>query len=130
MEAVEPRGCGCTQTLPAQLEDEGLVAHEQNEGRNVFSLTDAGREALAARAGKPAPVGQKWAPPWTSTLFELKDIVGQVAVAVRQIAKVATPAPRWMRGQKPWLRRDPAGALPHPRRGAGARRGSADTPPN
>ena len=38
------------------------------------------------------PHGTKWAPPWTARLFELKDIVGQVAVAVRQIAKVATPA--------------------------------------
>jgi DNA-binding PadR family transcriptional regulator len=73
------------------MEDEGLVAHEQSDGRNVFSLTDAGREALAARAGKPAPWDEVGAT-LDSTLFELKDIVGQVAVAVRQIAKVATPA--------------------------------------
>jgi DNA-binding PadR family transcriptional regulator len=73
------------------MEDEGLVRHEQNEGRNVFSLTDAGREALAARAGKPAPWDEVGAT-LDAGLFELKDIVGQVAVAVRQIAKVGTPA--------------------------------------
>jgi DNA-binding PadR family transcriptional regulator len=73
------------------MEDEGLVRHEQSEGRNVFSLTEAGREALAARAGKPAPWDEVGAN-LDAGLFELKDIVGQVAVAVRQIAKVGTPA--------------------------------------
>ena len=67
------------------------MRHEQNEGRNVFSLTDAGRDALAARAGKPAPWDEVGAT-LDAGLFELKDIVGQVAVAVRQIAKVGTPA--------------------------------------
>jgi len=73
------------------MEDEGLVRHEQSEGRNVFSLTDAGREVLAERAGKAAPwdeVGSTL----EAGLFELKDLVGQVAVAVRQIAKVGTTA--------------------------------------
>jgi DNA-binding PadR family transcriptional regulator len=73
------------------MEDEGLLRHEQSEGRNVFSLTDAGREALAARAGRPAPWDEVGAT-LDAGLFELKDIVGQVAVAVRQIAKVGTPA--------------------------------------
>ncbi len=73
------------------MEDEGLVRHEQNEGRNVFSLTDAGREALAARAGKAAPWDEVGAT-LDAGLFELKDLVGQVAVAVRQIAKVGTVA--------------------------------------
>jgi len=73
------------------MEDEGLLQHEQSEGRNVFSLTDAGRAALAARAGKSAPWDEVGAT-LDAGLFELKDIVGQVAVAVRQIAKVGTPA--------------------------------------
>jgi DNA-binding PadR family transcriptional regulator len=37
-----------------QLEDEGLVHGQEQDGRRVYSLTDAGREA-AAKAGGAAP---------------------------------------------------------------------------
>jgi DNA-binding PadR family transcriptional regulator len=37
------------------LEDEGLVQGEKAEGKRMYALTDAGREHVEARSGKPAP---------------------------------------------------------------------------
>jgi DNA-binding PadR family transcriptional regulator len=72
------------------MEDEGLVHSERAEGRNVYTLTDAGRSALAELAGRPAP-WEEVAKGLDTALFELRDLVGQVAVAVKQIAHVGTP---------------------------------------
>jgi DNA-binding PadR family transcriptional regulator len=38
-----------------QLADEGLIIAEETSGKKVFSLTDAGTEAVAALADQPAP---------------------------------------------------------------------------
>jgi DNA-binding PadR family transcriptional regulator len=68
-----------------QLEDEELVRPETGDaGRRVFALTDAGREAQAAAAGGPAPweeVGVEG----DVTALELRDLVGQVVAAARQV---------------------------------------------
>jgi DNA-binding PadR family transcriptional regulator len=68
-----------------QLEDEELVRAETGDaGRRVFALTDAGREAQAAAAGGPAPwdeVGVEG----DVTALELRDLVGQVVAAARQV---------------------------------------------
>ncbi len=68
-----------------QLEDEELVRPETGEaGRRVFALTDAGREASAAAASGPAPwdaVGVEG----DVTALELRDLVGQVMNAARQV---------------------------------------------
>jgi len=37
------------------LEDEGLVQGEKAEGKRMYALTDAGREHVEGRRGKPAP---------------------------------------------------------------------------
>jgi DNA-binding PadR family transcriptional regulator len=37
------------------LADEGLVASEESAGKKVFSLTEAGKAAVAEKAGQPAP---------------------------------------------------------------------------
>ena len=68
-----------------QLEDEELVRPETGDGgRRVFALTDAGREAQKAAAGGPAPweeVGVEG----DVTALELRDLVGQVVNAARQV---------------------------------------------
>ena len=68
-----------------QLEDEELVRPETGDGgRRVFALTDAGREAQKAAAGGPAPweeVGVEG----DVTALELRDLVGQVVDAARQV---------------------------------------------
>jgi DNA-binding PadR family transcriptional regulator len=73
------------------MQDEGLVRGQQADGRNVFTLTDDGRSALAALAGRPAP-WEEVASGLDAGLFELRDLVAQVAGAVRQIAHVGTAA--------------------------------------
>jgi DNA-binding PadR family transcriptional regulator len=68
-----------------QLEDEELVRPETGEGgRRVFTLTDAGREVQAAAAGGPAPWDEVGAE-GDSTALELRDLVGQVMGAARQV---------------------------------------------
>ena len=42
------------------LEDEGLVTSEDREGKRVYAVTDAGRQALAEQQQG----GHQWTPPW------------------------------------------------------------------
>jgi DNA-binding PadR family transcriptional regulator len=53
----------------ARLEEEGLVTHEVVEGKKVFTLTDRGREELAARGD------------------ELADLEREISDSVRDIAR-------------------------------------------
>jgi DNA-binding PadR family transcriptional regulator len=67
------------------LEDEGLVASEESDGRRVFKLTDAGKAEVAKR-GEDAPA------PWAMSggagpLMELRDVGFTVAAAVMQVAQ-------------------------------------------
>jgi DNA-binding PadR family transcriptional regulator len=73
------------------LEDEGLVVGEERDGKRVFAVTDAGRGVLSEReADRPAPwleVGRGV----DEALLGLRDLVGQVGAAVRQVAGSGTP---------------------------------------
>jgi DNA-binding PadR family transcriptional regulator len=51
----------------AQLEDEGLIAPNEVDGRKVYELTDAGRDAVAAHQG-PAP--------WDTATQDASDALG------------------------------------------------------
>jgi DNA-binding PadR family transcriptional regulator len=68
-----------------QLEDEELVRPETGDsGRRVFALTDTGRETQSAAGDAPAPwdeVGVEG----DNTALELRDLVGQVMAAARQV---------------------------------------------
>ena len=73
------------------LEDEDLVTSATADGKKVFSLTDAGRAVNDARPGDRAPweeVGEDV----DARLLELRDGIGQVVNAVRQIARSGTAA--------------------------------------
>jgi DNA-binding PadR family transcriptional regulator len=68
------------------LEDEGLVSVEELDGKRRFSLTDAGRAATADREG-PAPwedIAREHAD--DADHAELRDGIGQLFGAVRQVA--------------------------------------------
>lgn len=75
-----------------QLEDEGLVRAEPEDGRRVYHLTEAGRayveerraELTAARDAVTAEVGDGW--------MALRDLLHQVDTALEQVAQVGTPA--------------------------------------
>ena len=73
------------------LEDEGLIEPAPSEsGRNVYTLTEAGRAAKAAD-GTTTP----WAEAEKdvdSDLVELRDLVHQVLAATRQVAQAGTAA--------------------------------------
>jgi DNA-binding PadR family transcriptional regulator len=68
-----------------QLEDEGLVTVEEVDGRKAYSLTDAGREEVAARTEEQAP----WDAVSASAgdgVIELRDLAWQLGAAVMQVA--------------------------------------------
>jgi DNA-binding PadR family transcriptional regulator len=73
------------------LQDEGLVQGDQSEGKNVFSLTDAGRAAVAERAGQPAPWEEVGAGV-DGAVVELHDLLHQLIAAFRQIVEAGTPS--------------------------------------
>jgi DNA-binding PadR family transcriptional regulator len=74
-----------------QLEDEGLVKVEEADGRKAYSLTDAGREEVAARSGEQAP----WDAVSASAgddVNELRELVWQLGAAVMQVAEAGDKA--------------------------------------
>jgi DNA-binding PadR family transcriptional regulator len=75
-----------------QLEDEGLVEVETQDGRRSFRLTEAGRAYVEEHK---AELGA----PWEAMAAELDDssvqihtLLGQVAMAVIQVSQAASPA--------------------------------------
>jgi DNA-binding PadR family transcriptional regulator len=71
-----------------QLEDEGLVVAEEQEGKKVYSLTPDGRVLIENEEG---------APPWErfehhvdNDLISLRDVGFQVGAAVMQVARAGS----------------------------------------
>jgi DNA-binding PadR family transcriptional regulator len=75
-----------------QLEDEGLVRLEEQDGRKLYRLTDAGREHVASRAGEHAAPWDTVAGSVRDDMFELRDLFTQVAVAFWQVAHSGSAA--------------------------------------
>ena len=100
MQELEQRTGGAWRPSPGSvypalqlLADEGLVRSEERDGGNVFELTDAGRahvEEHRARLGTPweqdadLPEGVR----------ELGELLGQVAMATRQVMHAGGEAER------------------------------------
>jgi DNA-binding PadR family transcriptional regulator len=97
MQELERRSNGVWNPSPgsvypalSQLEDEGLIRSEEQDGRKQFVITDTGREQLAARpADAPAP--------WDTLLGgvsndvrEMGGLMRQVAIAFTQLAQTAS----------------------------------------
>ncbi|GAC1317436.1 MAG: hypothetical protein NVSMB16_13960 [Acidimicrobiales bacterium] len=74
-----------------QLEDEELVTSDSTAAKKVFSLTPAGVAVNGARASARAP-WEEVGDDVDSALIELRTGIGQVASAVREIARGGTPA--------------------------------------
>ncbi|HXB14732.1 MAG TPA: PadR family transcriptional regulator [Solirubrobacteraceae bacterium] len=85
MQEVEERSEGVWSPSPgsvypalAQLEDEGLIATEEHEGRKVYVLTDSGRSAVEERgADRPAP--------WEQMSDELSPLAHQLGKLIREV---------------------------------------------
>jgi len=99
IQRIEDRSGGLWRPSPGSvypalqlLEDEGLVRPEEEEGRRVYHLTDAGKAYVTEQrteleAARDAVTGR--ANPKAQTLHEM---VNQLAVAVDQVSQVGTPA--------------------------------------
>lgn len=75
------------------LEEKGVVSAEDAGGKKRFALTDEGRAEHEQRPPSPSPwddVTEGVAP----TLWQLRDSVGTMLVAVRQVAEAGTDAQR------------------------------------
>jgi DNA-binding PadR family transcriptional regulator len=96
MQEIERRSEGAWRPSPGsvypalqQLEDEGLVRADESEGRKLFHLTDAGREAAAATAGEAAPWDTA-SDSVDSDAWQLFGVARQVGMAIFQIAQAGT----------------------------------------
>jgi DNA-binding PadR family transcriptional regulator len=71
-----------------QLSDEGLVTSEEIEGRRTYTLTDAGRAAVAA-----APAGRS---PWSRGVDrdspDIRSLAVQLVGAGMQVQRMGSPA--------------------------------------
>ncbi len=72
------------------LADEGLVTAEETAGKKVFSLTDAGKAAVAETADQPAPWEE--AAQGDSGVADYREAVGKFMAAVFQVGKNGTKA--------------------------------------
>jgi DNA-binding PadR family transcriptional regulator len=97
MQEIEQRSNGVWAPSPgsvypalSQLEDEGLIRSEEQDGRKVFTLTDSGREHVEARpADAPAP----WDTLQGGVSNDVRELLGlmrQVAIAASQLAQTAS----------------------------------------
>lgn len=93
MQELEERSGGAWRPSPGsvyptlqQLADEGLITADKQSDRNVFSLTDAGREATKSSEGSP---------PWEVFIgdshVDMRAIASSVVAASKQVSHVGTP---------------------------------------
>ena len=73
-----------------QLEDEGLVRVDETDGRKLFHLTDAGREAAEAIGAEGAPWDAA-SESVDSDVWELFNVARQVGMAIFQLAQAGSP---------------------------------------
>jgi DNA-binding PadR family transcriptional regulator len=71
------------------LEDEGLIASQQTEGKRLFSLTDAGRAEAERQPSAQTPWDEVTAGV-DPAMFGLRDAAFQVGFAVMQVAQAGT----------------------------------------
>ncbi len=98
MQEIENRSEGVWRPSPGsvypalqQLEDEGLIRSDESEGRKVFRLTDAGREA-AEEASAAGPPWEAASEAVDSDVWEMFGVARQVGMAIFQIAQAGSPA--------------------------------------
>lgn len=71
-----------------QLEDEGLVRAEEEDGKKVYSLTEEGRAEVDSD-DQEAP-WERFSSPYSKGLMDLRDAVFQAGAAVMQVARAGS----------------------------------------
>jgi DNA-binding PadR family transcriptional regulator len=75
------------------LEDEGLVTSEEQDGKRVYTITDAGRAELEERQQRGG--GEPWEfGPLGEGLGQLREAGVQLAAAAMQVARTGSEAQR------------------------------------
>ena len=118
MQEVEERSEGAWNPSPgsvypalAQLEDEGLIATEEREGRKLYTVTDAGRKVVEERGEQPAP-WEQMSGEITPVVAELARLARDVRFAFAQIVRTGSePQMRSARDVLAQTRRDLYGIL-------------------
>jgi DNA-binding PadR family transcriptional regulator len=96
MQEVQERSGGLWSPSPgsvypalAQLEDEGLIRTQDEDGQKLFVLTDAGRQLVAERgADRPAPWEQQGGD--AGEAHELGKLIRDVAFAFTQVVRTGS----------------------------------------
>ena len=73
-----------------QLEDEGLVKAEQNDGKNIFDLTKDGRATVESTDGDPP--WERFGSEDNDAFVTLRETGFQVGAAVMQVARAGSEA--------------------------------------
>ncbi|HYT09639.1 MAG TPA: PadR family transcriptional regulator [Mycobacteriales bacterium] len=99
IQQIEERSGGVWRPSPGSvyptlqlLADEGLVSGDESGGRRLFTLTDSGRTEAERLAGS-APWQQEPDESW-ATARRFRDELGQLGMAVWQVARVGTDEQR------------------------------------
>lgn len=94
MQEIENRSGGLWRPSPGsiypvlqQLEDEGLVRPEGQEGRRVYTLTDDGRAYVTAHAGELGTPWQSFAESVADNAIDCRSAVHQVVLAAVQVMR-------------------------------------------
>ncbi len=97
MQELEQRSDGVWRPSPgsvypalSQLEDEGLIRSQEQDGRKLFAITDAGREVLAKRPGDATAPWEALLGGVSNDVQEVFGLMRQVGVAGFQLAQTAT----------------------------------------
>jgi DNA-binding PadR family transcriptional regulator len=75
------------------LEDEGLVTGEEQDGKRVYSITDAGRAELEARRSRGGDAPWEFGP-LGEGVVQLRDAAFQLGAAAIQVARTGSDAQR------------------------------------
>ena len=95
MQEIERRSDGVWRPSPGsvypalqQLQDEGLVRSEEQEGSRTYHLTDAGRAAAAEQESAPWEAASESV---DADVWELFHVARQVGVAILQLTQAGSP---------------------------------------
>ncbi len=99
MQELESRSDGMWRPSPGSvypalqlLADEGLVRSEARDGGNVFELTDTGRKHVEEHREKLGTPWEQAGAEMPEGMRELGGLLGQVAIATRQVMHAGTVA--------------------------------------
>jgi DNA-binding PadR family transcriptional regulator len=97
MQEVQERSEGAWRPSPGsvypalqQLEDEGLIRSEEDDGRKRFVLTDAGKEYLNQRDSEAPAPWEQFSGEFSNQAAELGNLIREIAFAFTQVVRTGS----------------------------------------